>query len=108
MVWFYGFKAAYNIYQFRSTVPGSIYKKALGMLAAGILTITLSYILIRYLVSVSGFFDSASLQRILGIIYLLLFIIGLGYVLTALGSRKLKRIEEVWSLWLTKTSMTAL
>jgi hypothetical protein len=95
LVWFFGFKAAYNVYQYRKFVPGSIYKKALGLLSSGILVITLTYIFARYLVSVSGFLEQSSLQAILGVLYLLILLLGIGYVLAALGSRRLKQIEEV-------------
>lgn len=94
-VWFYGIRSTFLLRSYRSNVPGKLYKQALGYLAAGLGTVIISQMLLRFLVSLTTLLNSLSLQYLLMVLYGLVLIIGTGYVLIAMGSKKLKKIEEV-------------
>lgn len=94
-LWFLGFRAAYHIQLYRLNVPGILYRKALGYLAAGIAFVVVSLMVLRLTTSMTSFLGELSLKYLLAFVYFLLILIGVGYVLIARGARRLKKIEEV-------------
>ncbi len=94
-VWYVGFRATADLSFFKEKVKGTIYKQFLGFLAAGIGTVLVSSIFIQFLTALSSLFTNLPLTPLLALIYLLLVIIAAGYVLIAVGAKKLRKIEEV-------------
>jgi len=93
--WYRGLLGAYNLYHYQKHVEGKIYKGSLSWVAAGIATIIAASILVRLLVTISARISTLSLTPLLLIIYGFLVMAALGYVLIAIGAKRLRRIEEV-------------
>ena len=93
--WYRGLLGAYHLYHYQKHVEGKIYKGSLGWVAAGIATIIVSSILVRLLVTISARINRLSLTPLLLIIYGFLLVAALGYILIAMGAKRLRRIEEV-------------
>lgn len=94
-VWYNGFQSAITINEYSRNVPGVIYKKALGLVANGIIAVILASIFTQFLASSSGVIANLGLGAILLIIYVLFAIIAIGYTLIAMGAGKLTKIEQV-------------
>ena len=94
-VWFIGVLAAGDIYAYNHKIKGLVYKNGVGLLALGTAFIIFASILLQYLVTLSARLLQLKLTPILVIIYPLLIVISIGYILVALGAKKLQRIEEV-------------
>jgi hypothetical protein len=95
IIWYFGFRSAHYVQIYRQNVKGKVYRSSLGYLASGLLLVVFARISIRFTTSLSTLFDNLSLRYILIVIYLLLLIISAGFIVIAIGSRKLKKIEEV-------------
>lgn len=95
LVWLLGVQAAVNIHVYAGRVKGILYKGALGLLAKGLAVSIVSLLLIRYLSSLVTWLSTLTLKPILALLYLLIFVIGVGAVLIAVGARRLQKIEEV-------------
>lgn len=95
IVFYLGAMIVKDVHIYRIHEKGSLYKSALKHLANGIGVTVISIMSLRYLASMSSVFNDATLKAILGILYILVFIIAAGYVLIALGAKKLQKIEEV-------------
>lgn len=93
-IWYRGFKGAADIYTYQKNVRGKLYKKALIYLAAGIGLVVASSILTRVLTTASAHLSRMNLSPILIIIYALLIIMATGFLLLAVGAKKLRQIEE--------------
>lgn len=93
-VWFYGSLAAMHVKTYYDKVRGSIYKSSLKFLASGIGFIVISYIVIECLTTVSSKLITLKISSLLLIIYPLLILISIGYILIAIGAKKLRKIEE--------------
>lgn len=94
-IWFLGLTAASMIQSYRLNVSGILYRSSLQYLASGVISVIVTLITLRYLVSMTSFFSDTTLRIILAIVYLLLILIAIGYILIAIGARKLKKIEEI-------------
>lgn len=93
--WYHGFYAAFCIHRYQKYVKGNIYKNSLNYIAAGISVVVATSIFIRFLVNISEKLNRLSLSPILLIIYIFILISAIGYILIAIGAKKLRRIEEV-------------
>jgi hypothetical protein len=94
-IWFVGLWSVMELALYEKTTKGVIYKQYLRYLSAGFGVVILSSIAIQYIDSVSPKLHSLTLDNILIFIYSLLATYALGVTLIALGSQKLKKIEEV-------------
>lgn len=94
IVWYLGFKAAILVYDYREIVPGIIYKKSLALLASGLMVTIGSFMILRYIVSVSNILSGSTLKIILAIFYIWILAIGIGYILIGLGAKKLQKLED--------------
>lgn len=94
-IWYCGLNAAYNVFRYKLNVRGRLYKSALGYLAVGILMVIASSVVTEILVTASSHLSRLNLTPVLWIIYSLLVVDGAGYVLIAIGAKKLHRLEEV-------------
>lgn len=94
-VLYFGMRSVAHIFNFARKAPGTIYKAALRYIATGILLSVISLMTLRMLGSLTAWFEKQDLKAILAILYLLLILIGAGYVFIAKGAKKLQKIEEV-------------
>lgn len=94
-VWYIGLASGFYVNYYQKKVSGSIYKQAFRLLALGIIGVIISSILRQYITATGNLLADMRLAPLLVIIYTLLMAIALGFVLIAMGARKLKHIEEV-------------
>lgn len=94
-VWYVGMVSGFYINYYQKKVGGVIYKESFRFLALGVLAVIISSILRQYFTAVSNLLADLRLAPLLMIVYTLLIAIAAGYVLIAIGARKLKHIEEV-------------
>lgn len=93
--WCIGLLSAYELRIYARRAVGLLYKQAIAQLSAGIAFVIVAAIAVQYLTSVYANRADVSLSTWLILIYCLLALQASGYVLIALGSKRLKRIEEV-------------
>jgi hypothetical protein len=93
--WFLGFVAAYEIYLYSQKASGIIYRRAWAWLTAGLLTVICTSIAMQYLSTMAERLSHLRLTGILVAVYILLLVMAAGYILIAVGSKQLRRIEEV-------------
>jgi hypothetical protein len=94
-VWYLGIRSAHNLFLYRRNVKGKLYRGSLSFLAAGIAVVILASVATRVITSLSSGITNLEITPLLMIIYGLLSIIAMGYVLIAVGAKKLRDIEEV-------------
>jgi hypothetical protein len=93
----YGFiamLAIHNMWVYKAKVKGTLYKQALKYLSQGLVAVVGITVLLRCIQSLSSPLQKLNLQFLLGLIYLLLVFIAVGYGLIAKGANKLQQIEE--------------
>jgi hypothetical protein len=95
VIWLLGVLAIENMFRFRKSTKGVIYRQALARIATGVGVFLTSFMLIRYLSTLTNWLDSLTLKLLLTIVYCLVLLIGVGFALVALGVRRLQQIEEV-------------
>ncbi|MBW3569156.1 hypothetical protein KY385_03455 [Candidatus Parcubacteria bacterium] len=91
---YFGLQAVQNILLYRYKVKGILYRQALARLANGMGVAVLALIAVGFLSAFTNFFNNVNLKVLLLIYYGLLIFVAIGYVLIALGAKKLHRIEE--------------
>lgn len=94
-MWFVGLIASYEIYRYQRQVAGIVYKKSWNLLALGLGWLIVTSIVFQFLTTATVQLKGLALGWLLGVVYLLLILLAVGFALTALGARKLRRIEEV-------------
>lgn len=92
--WFLGLIGAYDLHAYAYRMKGIIYKRALNPLVLGLTAIIFSLVAIQYLLGAWPAHRLSLDWQTLVLVGIRL-IGGIGFVLIALGSNKLKRIEEV-------------
>lgn len=93
--WYLGVRAALNIALYRRKVKGSLYKLSLRSLAAGVAGITVGFIVLRGLQTISVTLSHWGIGLLLLLIYGLLIVISIGYIFIARGAKSLQRLEEI-------------
>lgn len=93
--WFIGLLAAYEISIFSQRTDGVLYRSALKMLAAGLVLIIVSFVAIQFTTSVNPGVGRLILGWHLVLTLLFRVIGGIGFVLVAIGAKRLKTIEEI-------------
>lgn len=93
--WYMGLYSAYEMLMYRQYARGVLYRQALTYIATGIGTIITSSIVVEFLTSDTRYLTRLRLNGVLLLVYLFLFIYGLGFALVAFGTKRLKKIEEV-------------
>jgi hypothetical protein len=93
--WFEGLVSAYNFRLYSQSVKGLLYKQAFFQLSVGLLITVIGFIIVQFITSTFGARTNKTLGFILVILYILLAILLAGLSLIALGTKKLKKIEEV-------------
>jgi hypothetical protein len=93
-LWFIGGMAAMDLYGFYKKVKGIIYKQSMKYMAIGVSFLVVTYVVLQYLTTLSAKLYNLKLASLLLVVYPLLILISVGYVLVAIGSKKLNKIEE--------------
>jgi hypothetical protein len=94
-MWFMGLLSLYEVFLYRVKIPGILYRESWRLLALGLGSLIVISIIIQYLTTVSERLDKLSLNTVLLVVYGLLILLGIAYILIALGVRNLRKIEEV-------------
>ncbi len=94
-MWYTGFVATYQLYLYQQKVAGVVYRKSWRFLALGLGWLIITSITFQYLTSLDARLVKLSIYWILAIVYALLLVLSVGFVLIAIGTRKLQKIEEV-------------
>lgn len=95
LTWYLGGRAAYALYLYRMKAPGKLYQQALRYISAGILSVVLASMLVRFTISQTAYLNTVGLRVLFMLVYTLLLAMSIGYLLIAVGARKLHRIEKV-------------
>lgn len=95
IVWYLGLNSAYQIARFQQNIRGLLYRSALKYLAAGLAAVVISSIATRLITTVSPRLNHLSLTPLLFIIYALLIIDAAGFILIAIGAKRLRKLEIV-------------
>jgi hypothetical protein len=93
--WFVGMMAAYEMLVYNAALKGVLYRKSWSMVSVGLGLIILSQITIQCVTTLTRQLSQLHIASILQIVYSLLFLMAAGYIVLAIGVRKLQRIEEV-------------
>ncbi len=93
VVWLLGCLTSLNIRSFAKSVKGSIYRSALFNLVLGIISVVILTILLQLMTTFSTF-NRLNLASLLLVVYFIIIFEAVGYVLIAMGAKKLSRIEE--------------
>jgi hypothetical protein len=94
-MWFMGMLATYEIFNYRLKVPGVVYRASWRLLSIGLGWLIVLSIGVQYLTTLLARLNHLSIYWILVIVYTLLLVYSVGFILIALGARKLQKIEEV-------------
>ncbi|SRR5581483_9951435 len=93
--WFVGLLSAYELWLYARKSTGVLYRHALKRLSAGLAIVIAAAIAVQYVTNTYASKTNISLSTTLLIMYALLAAQASGYVLIALGAKRLKMIEEV-------------
>lgn len=92
--WMIGIVSVYELNLYATKVKGLLYKHALQFLSNGLSVVVLLTVVAQF-ISAATVSAGQSLSTLLLIDYVLLAAVALGFVLVAIGAKRLKRIEEV-------------
>jgi len=94
-MWFIDIGAAYEVYLYHRKIAGSVYRQSWRMMAWGVAALIGTSVILQYLVTIPTQINRLSLNWLLIVLYVILALLSLGFVLIALGAKKLQKIEEV-------------
>jgi hypothetical protein len=93
--WFSGLLAAYEMLVYGRNVTGVFYRRGMQLLAAGLVGIIASSVIIQYIRTVVPRAGHLSLNTTLLMINIIYICMAIGFVLIIIGANRLKKIEEV-------------
>jgi hypothetical protein len=93
--WMLGLLSAFELHWYARTVKGLLYQQAVRRFARGIATVIFGSIAIQFVNNTLAHRIDNSLGMVLLVDYLLIAVLAVGLVLMALGTKKLKLIEEL-------------
>ena len=93
-VWFLGLFSIAEMYVYSKQVAGVIYRKGWNRLMFGLGSIIVIDILLQYLDTLSSWLNGLSLAGLLLVLYVLLIGLAAGFIVVALGTKELMKIEE--------------
>jgi hypothetical protein len=94
IVWNFYLLAGKNLHYYRQHVKGRVYKQTLSLLTTGVYLILGSSVLVQLLSTFGELFANLRLVAILVIVYVLVAIIGVGYLCIARAATKLSTVES--------------
>jgi hypothetical protein len=93
--WLMGFFAVFEMSEYRRMVRGVFYRRALRLLAAGTTCVIIASVILQYMTSSSRYLRRIQLGWPMLIMYTTLIVFAVGFILIAVGTNKLKKLEEV-------------
>jgi len=93
-IWYMGLSAVAELYVYSKQLAGVLYRKGWNRVAFGLGTIITLDIALQYLNTLGNWLNSLSLAGLLGLLYVLLFLLAVGFIVVALGTKELMKIEE--------------
>lgn len=93
--WFIGVLAAYEMFAYNAKLKGIIYRKSWSRVSIGLGIVILSQVLVQCFTTLTRQLTQLHVGTIFGLAYGLLLIMAVGYIILALGMKKLQRIEEI-------------
>lgn len=93
-MWFLGLFAATEIYLYSRRVAGIVYRQSWNLLAIGLGSFIVVSIVLEYLSTLSTWLNGLSLPGILLLLYVLLLLLASAFIVVALGTKELMKIEE--------------
>jgi hypothetical protein len=94
-MWFIGLLSAAELYLYHKTLKGVIYRRSWALVSGGLTGVIISSILLQYITTLTPKLVRLRLNTLLILIYILLISIAAGYILIAVGAKRLQKIEEV-------------
>jgi hypothetical protein len=94
-IWFLGLYAIAEMYAYSKQLAGVVYRKGWNRLAAGLGSVIILDIVLQYLNTLSTWLNDLNLAGLLLLLYVLLFLLAGGFIVVALGTKDLMKIEEV-------------
>lgn len=94
-IWLLGLKSIAFILFFKRNTAGLVYGRALGNFAVGLGLVVGASIVVQIFTALGNTPTNWGLQLLLAFVYLLVIVMAVGYLLIAIGAKKLKKIEEV-------------
>ncbi len=95
IAWWMGFLAILNMETYMEQINGVLYKKSFERFLIGFITIVMASIVFQIVSTMASKLIQIGLGPILILIYILLAILAAGYIIIALGARRLDKIETV-------------
>lgn len=92
--WFLGLFAVAGMYAYSKHVSGIVYRKGWNRLAFGLGSIIVLDISLQYLDTLSSWLNGLSLSSVLLVLYVLLLGLAAGFIVVALGTKELIKIEK--------------
>jgi hypothetical protein len=93
-MWYLGALATVYLYLYQAKVAGVVYRKSWRLLAIGLGWLIVTSIGFQYLTTLTARLANLSIYWLLVIVYSALLVLSVGFVLIALGTKKLQKIEE--------------
>jgi hypothetical protein len=93
-IWFLGLFAIAEMHVYSKQVAGVIYRRGWNRLMFGLGFIIVVDILLQYLDTLSSWLNGLSLGGVLLVLYVLLIALAAGFIVVALGTKELMKIEE--------------
>jgi hypothetical protein len=94
-MWAVGLLASYEIILYQQNVKGIFYRQSMKLLAIGLSLEIGASIIIQFITTISSSLRSLPTAAVMLIAFSVLTLVGVSFVIIALGVRKLKRLEEV-------------
>lgn len=93
--WYIGIHAAHGIHLYSRKAPGTLYRQTWNLLSVGVASIIVMQIVLQYVGAITAPLANIQLMRLLMIVYVLLVLMSIGYLIVAVGAKRLQKIEEV-------------
>lgn len=93
-IWFLGLYAMAEMYAYSKQVAGVVYRKGWNRLAIGLGSIIILDITLQYLDTLYTWLIGLKLAGLLLLLYVLLLLLAGGFIVVALGTKELMKIEE--------------
>ncbi len=93
-MWFIGLLAAYELHLYNKSVPGILYRKGLHLVSLGLGYIIMLSVVFQFITTLTGHINHLKINNVLLLVYGLLILISIGYILVAIGAKRLQKIEE--------------
>ncbi len=94
-MWFIGMSGVTELLLYSQKIKGIIFKRSWAYITWGLSGVIVASIIIQYVISLTGKLNHLHLNGLLAVVYGLLLLQAVGYIVIAVGAKKLQKIEEV-------------